>query len=351
MTSIISSQNPASELQQAIENLKPNKIFIIADSNTSQLCLPSLKEECKAVHDAILITIPAGEENKSLSTAQTIWQELEKGNATRNSLIIALGGGMITDLGGFAAAIFKRGVHIFYIPTTLLGAADAAVGGKTAINFNGLKNELGVFRNPDKVFISPLFFKSLSEQQFLSGYAEMIKMAFLFNPEMLLEMLSADPTKIRESTLLQQLDYCVNKKLQITTEDLYDHGPRRLLNFGHTAGHAFEALCNSRNQAVDHGTCVAYGILYALILSHLKIKLPTSHIYQFNNFLHQNYTALPIGCADTQKVCELMSHDKKNNDSSHTSFILLQSPGNPIADCQCTTAEITTAFELFNDLR
>jgi 3-dehydroquinate synthase len=173
------SNDVAATLDEIVAQIKPSKIFVLVDTNTLFYALPLLKEKSKHLSDAKIITIPDGDLNKNMESLTFVWRELTNAAATRSSLFINVGGGVVTDLGGFAAATYKRGMHCVNIPTTLLGAVDAAVGGKTGINFNGLKNQLGVFKVPDAVIISSVFFKTLSKRELLSGFAEMLKHSLL----------------------------------------------------------------------------------------------------------------------------------------------------------------------------
>lgn len=349
-TRIITTASPSSELDSLVAGMQPDKIFLLVDSTTAVLCLPVLQNESETIRRARVITVPAGDVNKSLESAQKVWTYLSENGATRRSLLINLGGGMITDLGGFVAASFKRGIRFVNIPTTLLGAVDAAVGGKTGVNFNGYKNEVGFFANPDCVIISTLFFSTLTDREKCSGFAEMVKMGYVFDGDMLREMLAVDPTEVADSDLLRFMDFCVRKKDEITRQDLRESGLRKLLNFGHTAAHAFESLSHKRNKPLAHGEAVAHGILYALILSHLMLDLKSENIYQYKDFLRRNYACLPFGCRDVDTLIDYMGHDKKNRESGTPSLILLQDIGCPVCDCTPTRRRLLESFEIFNDL-
>lgn len=329
--------------------MNPDRIFLLADSNTRRHCLPLLSTGAKRTLDFELMEIPAGDINKNLRTAEQIWTFLSENGATRRSLMINLGGGMITDIGGFTASSFKRGIRFVNIPTTLLGAVDASVGGKTGINFNGFKNEVGFFAFPHAVIISTIFFKTLPADEMTSGYAEAVKMAYVFNAPMVDEMLACDPAAIGESSLLRFMDFCVRKKDEVTRADMREGRLRKLLNFGHTAAHAFESLSHARMNPIRHGEAVAYGMLFALIASKLQLEMPSDVIYPYVAFLREHYHRFPFGCRDVDTLIEYMGHDKKNAEAGKPLFILLENPGRPRMDCALDKDTLSQTFEIFMD--
>ena len=239
-------------LSELLTGMQANRVFVLTDENTRREVLPRLSENA-FVKDAAIIEIPAGDMNKNLDSLSHVWQELQKGGATRRSVMVNLGGGVVTDLGGFAAATFKRGMRFINVPTTLLSAVDAAVGGKTGVNFNGLKNEIGVFCEAQAVIISTSFFRTLPEHEVKSGYAEMLKHGLLSDEKTYKKLLAYDFGCSDGDELLSLLQESVEVKRRIVEQDPFEKGLRRALNLGHTIGHAFESFAMRRDRPVSHG--------------------------------------------------------------------------------------------------
>ena len=261
-----------------------SSVIILTDSNTERLCLPKLVELCK-LKNYHSLSIQAGEENKTLSTAEKLWEQLLP-LADRKSVLINLGGGMITDIGGFAASVFKRGIDFIHVPTTLLSMVDASIGGKTAIDFANHKNQLGTFAQPKAVFISTAWLNTLPKEQLLSAQAEMEKQALLGGlNEWQQFVLNIDKVEFIE----EQISEAVKFKLKITDKDLYEVGQRKQLNFGHTIGHALESFCLLKEKPIPHGIAIAGGMICELYLS-VKIFKPTENIFSEQiEFLKNNF--------------------------------------------------------------
>lgn len=337
------------DITAAIDSLtaemKPSSVHIITDTNVEQAVLPRLCLPYK------VITTQPGDMAKNLDTLSEIWASLVAQGATRRSLAINIGGGVITDMGGFAAATFKRGIRFINVPTTLLSAVDAAVGGKTGINFMGYKNEIGAFAPADAVIISTVTFPSLNEQEMLSGYAEMLKHGLLSSADDYAELLDYDIMHAQPDTLLPLLEKSVRVKERIVTQDPTEQGIRRALNLGHTAGHAFESLALERNRPVPHGHAVAWGLLVEMILSHAHAALPSEHLYRYADYLRDNGYGTPdISCKDYDNMLQLMRHDKKNVSADRINFTLLETPGKPLIDRTASEEEIKNALDIFRDL-
>lgn len=321
-----------------------DRIFVITDSNVAREIIPSLRPALERM-GADIIIFPAGEENKNLETAACVWRALSEKGATRRSMIINIGGGVVTDLGGFAAATFKRGIRHINIPTTLLGAVDAAVGGKTGIDLDSLKNEIGAFRQPEAVIVSAEPLATLPADQILSGYAEIMKMALLCSKELYYKLLEADLTADNPN-IPELMRFAISKKQEIVEADPFESDLRRILNLGHTAGHAFETLMLERGTPVTHGAAVAHGIHVAWILSHLRYGTDPICISQYrNSFLQPNYPALPLSCPDVDALVEIMRHDKKRNGDAFT-FILPSAPGQWHIDTEIPEADVRAALEI-----
>ncbi|MDE6207315.1 MAG: 3-dehydroquinate synthase [Muribaculaceae bacterium] len=335
-----------------IAELGNPQVAVVADTNTAALVLPILVNDSKAVADATVITIPAGDGSKSIEGLSELWQKLSDMEASRSTVVVNLGGGMIGDLGGFAAATYKRGLRCINVPTTLLAAVDASVGGKTAINFNGLKNQIGTFTEPVAAIISTIYFNTLSDQEILSGYAEMIKHALLEDDATLGKVLAFNPVSPLKNTvgLMPLLEASVDVKRRIVEEDLTEKGIRKALNFGHTIGHAFESFAAAAKSPIPHGYAVAWGMVAELVLSQMKKGFPSATLHSVAAYVRDNYGAFPITCDDYPALIASMRQDKKNASAEQINFTLLESTGHPVIDCTATPEEIGAALDIYRDL-
>ena len=343
---VILCEGLANSLERAVGQCPHDKLFILTDECTHRLCLPLLKD-VEAVRGAAEIVIAPGDAHKNLATLASVWQVLSDGGATRHSLLLNLGGGMVTDLGGFAASTFKRGIAYINLPTTLLAMVDAAVGGKTGINFNGLKNEIGAFSPAASVLIETEFLRSLDAHNFFSGYAEMLKHGLISTPEHWAELLAFDTECIDYGRLKQMVGRSVQVKENIVREDPLERGIRKALNLGHTVGHAFESLALAEERPVLHGYAVAWGLVCELYLSFRKTGFPKERMQQTVHFIRQNYGVFPFDCKSYDRLYELMQHDKKNT-AGVINFTLLKDIGE-IAINQ--TADRDGIFEAFGFYR
>jgi 3-dehydroquinate synthase len=323
---VIISSDLETDLEQFLATLKYDKLFILTDTNTNDKCYPLIKD-ISSLQTARLICIPAGDTYKSPEQLSAIWQIFSNEGASRNSLLINLGGGMITDLGGFAGATFKRGLQTLNIPTTLMASVDAAVGGKTGVNFNGLKNEIGSFYPPVCVFIDCNFLRTLDRDNFLSGYAEMIKHALISSMETYTSVLSFDWGKPVDYALLNRMvAQSVAIKERIVEEDPKEKGIRKALNFGHTVGHAIESLSFRNNAPLLHGHAVAAGIVCELYLSYKQCNFPPDKLTQTTYYIKEYYPPFFFDCKAYDSLYEWMTHDKKN-ENGIINFTLLSDIG------------------------
>ncbi len=343
---IILCKNPGNDLTAAIQKCPHDKLFILTDEHTTTLCMPALKN-IPVIKNAIEITIGAEDTHKTLETLAFVWQALSEKGASRHSLLLNLGGGMITDLGGFAAATFKRGIAYINIPTTLLAMVDASVGGKTGINFNGLKNEIGAFAPASSVLIETNFLRSLDASNFFSGYAEMLKHGLISTNAHWVELLSFNTEKIDYNRLSQLVGESVQVKEGIVLQDPFEHGIRKALNLGHTVGHAFESLALAENRHILHGYAVAWGIVCELYLSHVKTGFPRDKMRQTIQFIKDNYGIFSFDCKKYERLYEYMLHDKKNT-AGIINFTLLKEIGNVSIN---QTANKDDIFEMFDFYR
>jgi len=324
---VIISDDIVQSLKTYLSSNTHDRLYILTDTHTNKQCLP-LIQQIPAISEATLITLEAGDTHKNIEQLSKVWKVLSENGATRNSLLINLGGGMITDLGGFAGATFKRGLHTLNIPTTLMASVDAAVGGKTGINFNGLKNEIGSFYIPDCVLIDCIFLQTLDQDNLFSGYAEMIKHGLIDSSETLTNVLSfnLDAENLDLKALNELVKESVAIKERIVKEDPKEKGIRKALNLGHTIGHAFESLSFEKKRPILHGHAVAAGLICELYLSHKHCGLPAETLRNTINFIKTNYLAFFFDCNDYETLYELMTHDKKN-ESGAINFTLLAEVG------------------------
>jgi 3-dehydroquinate synthase len=360
-------------LTQAVGECEHDRTFLLADETTQKACVPLIADfDC--LKGAQTIIIGATDTHKTLESLAHVWEELGKGGATRHTLLINIGGGMVTDLGGFAASTFKRGINYINIPTTLLSMVDASVGGKTGFNYGGLKNEIGVFSNARSVILDTIFLRTLDRENIYSGYAEMLKHALINNEQMWAQLLNFDLASLgnsENSEYSENSDYSeysenseksapsplkllsamladsVAVKQRIVMEDPTEQGIRKALNLGHTAGHAFESLALER-KPVLHGYAVAWGLIVELYLSCIKTGFPTDKMRQTVSFIREHYGRMAISCDDYPRLIELMHHDKKNVGNT-INFTLLGNIGDIRINQHATEEEIKEAFDFYRE--
>ena len=341
---VVISKDLQKALSEAIAECRHDKLFVLVDETTEQFCLPVIAG-FSCMQEAQRIVIGATDTHKTLDTLSHVWAELQRMGATRHSLLINLGGGMVNDLGGFAASTFKRGLEYINIPTTLLSMVDASVGGKTGINFGGLKNEIGVFNNANCVILDTIFLRTMDAENLLSGYAEMLKHGLISNEQTWAELLSMDLNDLDK--LGDLVEKSVAVKQRIVTEDPTEHGIRKALNLGHTVGHAFESLALER-KPVLHGYAVAYGLVVELYLCCVKTGFPQDKMRQTVGFIKENYGKMDITCDDYPKLIELMHHDKKNV-GTDINFTLLGGIGDIRINQTATEEEIKEALDFYQE--
>jgi 3-dehydroquinate synthase len=332
-------------LTEAVAACKYDLLFVLCDETTARLCLPVVADyECMKA--AQRIVIKDTDTNKNLDSVTHVWSELQRLGATRHSLMINLGGGMVTDLGGFAASTFKRGIQYINIPTTLLSMVDASVGGKTGINFGGLKNEIGVFNNASSVILDSTFLRTMDHENLLSGYAEMLKHGLISNDKMWAELLNLENLENLD-ILGRMVAESVAVKQRIVTEDPTEQGIRKALNLGHTAGHAFESMALER-KPILHGYAVAYGLIVELYLCCVKMGFPQDKMRQTVSFIKENYGRMAITCDDYPHLIALMHHDKKNT-GHDINFTLLGDIGDIRINQTASEEDIKDALDFYRE--
>ena len=344
---VIISENIEEELGKALAECEHDKVFILTDTTTRKLCLRKI-EAFPCLNDARVITVEPSDTHKDLHSLTAVWTALGSGGATRHSCLINLGGGMVTDLGGFAASTFKRGINFINIPTTLLAMVDASVGGKTGINFNGLKNEIGVFSDSRFVIIDTHFLDTLDTHNIRSGYAEMLKHALISDEAMWAATVNFNLDAPDLTALQGMVADSVAVKERIVLTDPLEHGLRKALNLGHTVGHALEAWAMQHGNPILHGYAVAYGLVAELYLSAVKTGFPTDRLRKTVAFIHENYGTLGITCDDYEAIYSLMTHDKKNI-AGRINFTLLGGIGDIRINQTAAKEEVFEALDFFRE--
>lgn len=341
--------NKIIDLQGILYEYNKQNVFILVDENTKKDCYPLISKYLP--QNINLIEIKSGEENKNIETVKLIWEALSKNGADRKSLLINLGGGVIGDMGGFAASTFKRGIKFINLPTTLLSQVDASVGGKTGFDFLGLKNEIGCFSAPEKVIIYPGFLKTLDADNILSGFAEMIKHALIFDAghyEKLKE-LNLNKDEINYDKLFGLIKKSVQIKEHFVKNDPFEANIRKALNFGHTFGHAIESYFLNTDKELSHGKAVALGMIFELFLSNKKCFFPMDQVVAIAGHINNLYGKLDISENHYEAFYELMKHDKKN-DKDEINFTFLSGIGLAEINKNATKQEIFEAFDFYMQL-
>ena len=341
---IIAATDLAATLKELLGEIEHDRLFVLADEQTSQLCYPLVAE---VVGEAHLITIPGGDDNKHVDSLCHVWSELSSHGATRHSLLINVGGGMVTDLGGFAAATFKRGIPCINVPTTLLAMVDAAVGGKTGVNLHSLKNEVGAFYPAEVVVVSTQFLRTLDVPNLVSGFAEMLKHGLISTEEHWAQLMHYDLDCPDFNALQSLIMESIHTKEHIVEQDPTEKHIRKALNLGHTLGHAFETLAMRRGTPILHGYAVAWGLIGELYLSHVREGFPADKLRQTVTFIKEVYGTFAFTCKDYDELFALMLHDKKNR-GTDIHFTLLGGIGDIRIDRIATKEEI---FEMLDFVR
>ncbi|MCL4116894.1 UNVERIFIED_CONTAM: hypothetical protein GTU68_058574 [Idotea baltica] len=310
--SIYFNDDAYQNLNDYISNNKVDSVFILADEHTQIFCLPKFKAKISGDVSIQIITINAGEINKNITTCVEVWKKLTELEADRKSVLINVGGGMVTDLGGFVASTFKRGIKFINIPTTLLSMVDASVGSKTGVDLDNLKNLIGLFSNPEMVLIDTTYLETLPERELKSGVAEVIKYGLTFDSK-LLDSIYQD--KWKEIDSLNDIIYkSIEIKNKVVLEDYKETGLRKVLNYGHTVGHAVESYCleHSDLDRLLHGEAIAIGMIVEAYMSNKKYGFPKKELIALKEYVLKTYGKTNIDKKHYSAILELMKHDKKN---------------------------------------
>lgn len=337
-------EDSMAELAKFVNANYPNsKRYIIADNNTLQHCLPVIDKylgEMKVEQQ--VFNIEPGEESKSMDLAYQLWENFTDLKISRGDIILNIGGGVVSDLGGFVAATYKRGIDVINVPTTLLAMADASVGGKVGVNFHQLKNHLGYFSNPKAVFVNTEFLNTLPDREFVSGYAEMIKHSLISDQEAWQKMVKQGSPSVDFVTEILPSSVAIKNKF--VQEDPLDKGIRKVLNFGHTIGHAIETLFMDSDTEVLHGEAVAAGMICAAYVSHIEAGLPKEDVVAISNLLNEVFDLEFVTWLMAENLELPLKHDKKNA-GTELRFVLISKPGKALYDQPVTMELALRSFE------
>lgn len=331
-------------LQQHLNTRNYSKVFVLVDENTKELCLPKLMPLLESHVDDVLTIVP-GEAHKTITSCMNLWEALSHKGADRKSILINLGGGVLTDMGGFVASTFKRGIDFINIPSTLLAMVDASIGGKTGVDLGSLKNQIGVINQPQMVLVLPELLETLEERQLVSGYAEMLKHGLIHNEtywdHLKITSNFSDTAHIQTSIAI---------KNEVVLEDPTEKGLRKILNFGHTLGHAIESyfLENPKKETLLHGEAIAAGMILEAYLSHELKGLSKVAVNEIKATFLKHFPKVEFDEEDIEVIVDLMKYDKKNS-HGHVNFVLLQNIGKAVIDVQVPEDLIPKAFAYYNE--
>ncbi|MGV8946104.1 MAG: 3-dehydroquinate synthase [Lutibacter sp.] len=335
------------KLNVFISDYKPSTIFILVDENTNNYCLSILLEALETVAEIEIIEIEAGEENKNLETCTGVWNALTELGADRKSLMINLGGGVITDLGGFVASAFKRGIAFVNIPTTLLSMVDASVGGKTGVDLGVLKNQIGLFSDPEMVLIDIHYLETISDRELRSGLAEIIKYGITYDIHLWNEINNFKEINI--DAIGKLIHRSIEIKNEVVTKDPKEKGLRKVLNFGHTLGHAIESYFLEANdkENLTHGEAIAIGMITEAFISQKLLNFPTEKVEAIKKTILNIYEKVYIDVIDYEGIISLLIHDKKNV-GGQVNFVLLTDFEQFKLDCKVEKALLIDALNYYN---
>ncbi|MBO9672088.1 MAG: 3-dehydroquinate synthase [Sphingobacteriaceae bacterium] len=333
-------------LKTLLESNKYSKVFVFADEHTSEICLPLFQSFLDDFSEFDLIETAAGEENKNIDFCIGIWKTLLDFEADRKSLMINLGGGVITDMGGFIASTYKRGIDFINVPTTLLSQVDASVGGKTGIDIDNVKNMVGTFTLPQMVFIETAFLKTLPQRELLSGFAEMIKHGLIYDKPYYEKLKTTNYFTPSAEDIYRSVEI----KNEVVTIDPHEKNLRKILNFGHTIGHAVEGYSLANDEKpLTHGEAIAIGFICEAALSIKNSTLTKEELNDISSYILSLYPKYHIKKESFDTLLELMQSDKKNEDGNIL-FSLLESTGKCTFNCRVSTADILSSLDYYNSL-
>ncbi len=334
------------ELPHKLKARAYSSLFILVDEHTQSYCLEPFLNQTQ-LHDAHVLQMKAGEENKQLQTCEKLWQQLSELGADRNSALLNLGGGVVTDLGGFVACTFKRGIDFYNIPTSLLAMVDASVGGKTGIDFGPLKNQIGIIEEPQEVIIDSQWLQTLPEVEIRSGFAEMLKHGLIANPDYWKELIELNTLDV--NSLAPLIESSIAVKKEVVETDPKERGLRKILNYGHTLGHAIESyfLIHPHKKRLLHGEAIAVGMVLEAFLSMHCCGLNPMDAAAIKSGFKRFYPPVSFSNEEINEIVDLLRHDKKNK-AGRVHFVLLKSIGDPQMDVEVPQELFQKAFEYYS---
>ena len=343
------SENAYEQINNFIADSTYSTLFILVDTNTHNFCLAKFLGKLQTDNTIEIIEMDAGEEHKNIETCTGIWNVLSELGADRKSLLINLGGGVVTDLGGFIAATFQRGIDYINVPTSLLSMVDASVGGKTGVDLGNLKNQIGVITQPEMVLIDPTYLESLPANEMRSGLAEILKHGLI-----------ADKKYWEKATNLQNLTLddleqliaeSVEIKTRVVEKDPKEENLRKTLNFGHTLGHGIESyfLTSTEKKTLLHGEAIAIGMIMALYASYRIVDFPENQLKEVSERIKEIFPKVEISKSEFEKIIELLKFDKKNSHGK-INFVLLKNFGDPVIDCSVPGEVLYEALDFYTKL-
>lgn len=336
-----------SQLNTFISKCNPGKFFILCDENTHQYCLPVLLANLETDIPFEIIEIEAGEEMKNIETATQLWEILSEFEADRKSLILNLGGGVITDLGGFVASTYKRGIKFINIPTTLLGMCDASIGGKTGIDHQFLKNIVGTFAYPEQIFVFPKFLETLPFEELRSGFAEMLKHGLIADKNHWNDLISIP--EISAENIAPYIERSMKIKQNVVEQDFKEENIRKILNFGHTIGHALESLFLQKGNLIPHGEAVALGMICETRLAFLENLIPENEADFVIENIRKFFPYISVSEFSDNGILSLMMNDKKNSNGK-INFSLINGIGSCVYDFKSDAGKIISSIDFYRNL-
>jgi 3-dehydroquinate synthase len=337
-------------LESQIREINPSSLFVLTDSNTKRVCLPYLINKLTVQNQFEVLEITAGESHKNISSCLQLWEELSEKGADRKSLLLNLGGGMVTDLGGFVASTFKRGIEFINIPTSLLAMVDASVGGKNGVDLGSIKNQIGVIKNPYSVIIDTQFLKTLPQEEITSGFAEMLKHGLITSEDYWSRVVQFDVSNEVEATKL--IWESIEIKNKVVSEDPYEKELRKTLNYGHTLGHAIESFClaSEKRKSILHGEAIAIGMILATYISSELVGFPKEKLNNVTNTILQHFKKISFSINEIEEIILLLKFDKKNANGK-VYFVLLKDVGLHRVNFEVPNDLLYNAFDFYKNFK
>ncbi|ARV05847.1 3-dehydroquinate synthase [Polaribacter sp. SA4-10] len=341
---VLFQENAYSKLSNLIASKSYSSLFILVDENTFEHCYPKFIPNLATDIRIEVIEIEAGEVNKNIETCIGVWNAITELGGDRKSLLITLGGGVITDLGGFVASTFKRGIDFVNIPTTLLSIVDASVGGKTGIDLGVLKNQIGLFSNPEMVLIDTNYLETVTAREIKSGMAEIIKYGVTYDVTLFNEI--KDNKNLNINDLIHR---SIEIKNEVVLKDPKEQNLRKILNFGHTIGHAIESfyLESNTKENLTHGEAIAIGMVCESYISSKLLNFPEDKLNILKETILSIYDRTILDKNDFSSIMDLLKHDKKNV-NGQVNFVLLTDFENHKLDCKVSEELIVDSLYFYN---